>query len=327
MWRHEIVHESGSLKYNAADQLSYRLTSITPYLESISQLDAITSRGGPLAPTPAGVYKINQDILESYRNQTYANHASNLGALIAESLMKQWDIPGFIVDPVTTDDMIDVARISGVPGVVRKSRSHALNIRYCAKKAAKELGISINDTRFIAAHLGSGFSIAAVSGGKIMDVNDALLGMGPFSVERAGALPIAGLLDIMEKLNYSRKEIERLLSKESGIKGYLGTQNIHEVEKEIQAGDEHALLIFRAMIYQTAKEIGSVFAALKGKVNGLILTGGVAFSQMAVEKLTEYIPFIPRRFVYPGSFELEAMSEAVLRVISNEESVKEYKPC
>lgn len=327
MWRHEVTHESGSLEYHAADQLNHRIKSVTPHLESISQLDAIVSRGGPLAPTSAGVYTITQTILNTYRQEIYSNHASNLGALMADVFQKKWNVPAFIVDPVTTDDMTDVARISGVPGIERKSRSHALNIRYCVKKAAAEFGIPVKGSRFIAVHLGSGFSIAAVSGGKIIDVNDALLGMGPFSIERAGALPIAGLLNVMEKLYYSRKDVEKLLSKESGLKGYLGTRDFKEIENRIQDGDKQAQLIFQAMIYQIAKEIGSMYASLKGDTDGLILTGGLAYSEMVINELTEYISFAPRKFIYPGSFELEAMTEAVLRVLNNEDTAKEYQPC
>ncbi len=322
-----MTYPNQSLPDVITDQLEIRIKSISSYLDSIQKLDAIASRGGPLAPIPAGVYKINKNILESYRSGKYSNHASNLGALIADQLQEKWDVPAFIVDPVTIDDMTDIARISGVPGIERKSRSHALNIRYCARKAAIDTGKDLKNTRFIAAHLGTGFSIASVIGGKITDVNDALLGMGPFSVERAGALPISGLLDLMESLDNSKKTVELQLSKESGLKGYLGTNDIRKIEDKIQKGDKKANLIYRAMIYQIAKEIGAIYAIQKGETDGLILTGGVVFSDRMIQQLTDYLPFIDRRFIYPGSFELEALTEATLRVLNKEEMAKEYPSC
>ncbi len=246
---------------------------------------------------------------------------------MAETIQKTWDVPAFIVDPVTTDDMLDIAKISGVPSIERKSRSHALNIRYCVKKTAKEINMDLEHTRFIAAHLGSGFSIASVNGGKIQDVNDALLGMGPFSIERAGALPTAGLLDLVEELKFSRKQIETRLSKESGLIGYIGSRDMKEIEKIINDGDKKAKLTFDAMIYQIAKEVGSMYASLRGNIDGLILTGGVSFSEMVVKNVIGYLPFIQRYFVYQGSFELEAMTEAVISAMNNKEKVREYLSC
>ncbi len=174
-----------------SDQLQIRFDSLQSSFDKIDKLDAIAARGGPLKPLLGGVYHINEKMLSAYSAGEYANHASNLAALIADKLTHKFEAPAFIVDPITTDEFIDVARISGVPGIERKSRSHALNIKYCASKAALEIGIDIADTKFIVAHLGSGFSVAAVEGGKITYVNDALLGMGPFSIQRAGGLPIS----------------------------------------------------------------------------------------------------------------------------------------
>ncbi len=322
-----MSHADHALSDDVLGQLDFRIHSISDFLTSIDQLDAIAARGGPLAPSPAGVYKINDAMLDSYRSAKYANHASNLGALIANHLQRKWNVPSFIVDPVTTDDMIDVARISGVPGIERKSRSHALNIRYCARKAAIDIGKELKNTRFIVAHLGTGFSIASVLGGNIVDVNDALLGMGPFSVERAGALPLSGMLNLMGSTDKSKNSVELQLSKESGLKGYLGTNDIREVEENIRQGDKQANLIYRAMIYQIAKEIGAIYAIQKGETDGLILTGGVVFSDRMIQQLTDYLPFIERRFIYPGSFELDALAEATLRVLNKEELWKEYQPC
>ena len=281
-------------------------------------------RGGPLKPLVGGVYRINEKMLSEYKACQHANHASNLAALIAEQLSHQFDVPGFIVDPITTDEFIDVARISGVPGIERKSRSHALNIKYCARKAASEIGIDITDTKFIVAHLGSGFSVAAVAGGKIIDVNDALLGMGPFSIQRAGSLPISGILDKIFSDGKNRTQAEQLFSQESGFEGYLGTNQFQEIEHRIANGDEKTLLIVNSMVYQIVKEIGGLHAAFSGNTSALIVTGGLANSTLLIEKMNKYLSFIQPHIVYPGSFELEALNQGVLRALNEQETAKEY---
>ncbi len=263
-------------------------------------------------------------MLSAYISCEYSNHASNLAALIANQLSNQFDVPAYIVDPVTTDEFIAVARISGVPGIERKSRSHALNIKYCAHEAALEIGIDILNTKFIVAHLGSGFSIAAVKGGKIIDVNDALLGMGPFSIQRAGSLPISGILDEIFAIGKNRDEAEHLFAQESGLKAYLGTNQFQEIEQMIKVDDKKAALIVSAMVYQIIKEVGSLHAAFSGKTSALILTGGLANSNYLIEQLNKYLNFIQPHIIYPGSFELEALASGVLSVLNNKESAKEY---
>ncbi|NHZ87114.1 MAG: butyrate kinase [Planctomycetia bacterium] len=325
LWRKQINHSQDSLPPRIPDQLPVRFNSLKSSFNKITKLDAIAARGGPLKPLLGGIYHINNAMLSAYRSCEYANHASNLAALIADKLSHQFDVPSFIVNPVTTDEFIDVARISGVPGIERKSRSHALNIKYCARKAASEIGIEITNTKFIIAHLGSGFSIAAVKGGKIIDVNDALLGMGPFSVQRAGSLPISGILDEIFSKGKTHEEAERLLSQESGLKGYLGTNQFQEIEQRIAGGDKKVKLIVEAMIYQIAKEVGGLHATFSGKISALILTGGLANSNYLIDKLNKYLSFIQPHIIYPGSFELEALTSGVLRVLNNKENPQEYK--
>ena len=264
-------------------------------------------------------------MLSSYKSGKYANHASNIAAQIADKLSHQFDVPAYIVDPITTDEFFDIARISGVPGIMRKSRSHALNIKYCARKAALEIDIALADTKFIIAHLGSGFSIASVDGGKIIDVNDALLGMGPFSVQRAGSLPISGILDEIFHSGKSRKELEQLFSKDSGLNGYLGTNQFQEIEQSIMNGDAQTLLIVDAMIYQIAKEIGGLHATFSGKTSALIVTGGLANSKYLIRKLNKYLTFIQPHIIYPGSFELEALANGVINVLNKKDTAKVYR--
>ncbi|MBU0529403.1 butyrate kinase [bacterium] len=324
LWRKKINHSTNSLPSWVPDQLQIRFDSLKSFFNKITKLDAIAARGGPLKPLSGGVYHINEKMLLAYKSCKYANHASNLTALIANKLLNQFDVPAFIVDPVTTDEFIDVARISGVPGIERKSRSHALNIKYSARKAASEIGIDLADTKFIIAHLGSGFSIAAVEGGEIIDVNDALLGMGPFSVQRAGGLPISGILDKIFLDGKNKENAEQLFSQESGLKGYLGTNQFQEIEKRTKDGDKQASLIVNAMVYQIAKEIGGLHAAFSGKTSALILTGGLSNSTLLIEKLKKYLRFIQPLIVYPGSFELEALSQGVLHILNGKETAKEY---
>jgi len=263
-------------------------------------------------------------MLADYKSGKYSAHASNLGALLAEKISIQFDAPAYIVDPITTDEFIEIARISGVQGIERKSRSHALNIKFCAQKTAKELNLNINNSKFIVAHLGTGFSIAAVKNGKIIDVNDALLGTGPFSIERAGTLPISGVLDQRYLNRQSRDEIKTLFSKNSGLKGYIGTNRFTEIEKKIMAGDQYAELIVDAMVYQIAKEIGGLHASFSGKTDALIITGGLAHSKLLISKLNKYINYITPHKIFAGSFELEALAGGVLHVLSGEELAKEY---
>ena len=271
-----------------------------------------------------GVYKVNQTMINDLSASKYGSPASNLGALVASSLSKQFNVDSFIVDPVTTDDFPPVARISGVPGIERKSRSHALNIKYCFRKACLELNKNPNEASMIVCHLGGGFSIAVVDGGKIIDVNDALLGMGPFSIERAGAIPIAGLLSLAYQSEYSKKEIEQFLSKQCGLKGYLGTNNFQNIEKQILKRDSKSISVFKAMIYQIVKEIGSCFGVLNGKCDGVILTGGLSHSLILQSELKQKLSFINKIFIYPGSFELDALCDGVLRVLKHQEKPKQY---
>lgn len=305
-----------------SDQLNARLLLIKQKINSGIHIDGIAARGGPLKPLMGGTYSINDNMLTDYRHKTFSSHASNLGALMAHELSNLSGAPAFIVDPVTTDEFIPEARISGVPGIERKSRSHALNIKYCVRKTAKSLNISIHKSRFIVAHLGSGFSIAAVRHCKIIDVNDALLGMGPFSIERAGALPIAGLLDLIFIENKTRKEWEYLFSKKSGLAGYVGTSDFKQIESQLN--DPKVQTIYSAMVHQIIKEMGAMFAVLEGKIDGLILTGGLAHSEQLMTDISSKISFANPVFVYPGSFELKALIEGVLPIISGNEKPKDY---
>ena len=313
---------------NVADQFEMRMTKIDQWLSSVGiddqKIAGIAGRGAPLCPLEDGVYSINEKLLDDLRSARYSNHASNLGGLIADHLGKRFGVPAVIVEPITIDNFTELARISGVPEIKRKSRSHALNIKEVCRREADRLGKSFDQANFIAVHMGGGISVAAVERGLIVDVNDGLIGMGRFSPERAGALPIGPLVELCYSGKYTEKELIKKLSVESGLKGYLGVADLREVEKMIEDGDEKAALYYGAMIYQIAKEIGMCAAVLKGNFESIILTGGMAHSKRLVGTLGEYISFLGEVIIMAGEFEMEALAAGGLRVFEGSEVPKEY---
>jgi butyrate kinase len=322
-------HPSEELaKYpQVVDQFQLRMKAIqavvSDWLEP-HKLAAVVGRGGPLRPLEGGTYRISDSMLDDLRSAKWSNHASNLGAIIAHHLAGQLAIPCFVVDPVTVDEFHPLARVSGVPEIRRKARSHALNIKATARQAAASINKPLELTNFVVAHMGGGLSICALQGGRIIDVNDALLGMGPFSPERAGALPIGGLVKLCYSGKFTEGEIVRKLSTESGLKAYLGTPDCVEVERRIAAGDEEAKLYYDAMLYQIAKEIGAMAAVLRGKLDGIILTGGMANSPLLTETLQGYVSFLGKVFVIPGEKEMEALALGAFRVLEGKEEAKVY---
>ena len=311
------------------EQYETRLTAIREFLESTLKDDykvvAIAGRGAPLKPLVGGTYKVNDALLEDVRSCKYANHASNLGSIIANELAGQYGVQAYITDPITTDEFIPEARISGVPEIERKCRSHALNIKANARVVAQKIGKPLEKLNFVVCHMGGGISVCALRGGKVIDVNDALLGMGPFSPDRAGALPIGGVVKLCFSGDYSQKELETKFSKKSGLLAYLGTSDLIEVEEMIENGDDKAKLIFDAMAFQIAKEIGAMTAVLKNQIDGIILTGGMANSRLLLDKIKEHIGSHGKIFEQPGELEMKALAAGAFRVLDNKEQALEYK--
>ncbi|KPJ60311.1 MAG: hypothetical protein AMJ46_06950 [Latescibacteria bacterium DG_63] len=285
---------------------------------------AVVGRGGPLRPLEEGTYKVSPLMLEELRTCKHANHVSNLGAIIADRFAKQFNVPAFIVDPVTVDNLIPEARISGHPLIERTSLCHALNIRSTAATLAFQLGRPLAELNFVVAHMGGGISVCAFKRGKLSDLNNALLAMGPFTPNRAGGLPIGPLVKLCFSGKYTEKELLNVFSKESGLKAYLGTADLEEVLRRSEAGDKKAALVFGAMVYQIAKEIGAMAAAMRGKVDAIILTGGMANSKKLTDWITEYVIFLGPVYVFPGEKELEALAEGAFRVLDGKEEAKEY---
>jgi len=325
-----ITHPSEQLAQfeNVADQVELRMRGIDAWLKSQDiesrKIAAVAGRGAPLRPLEGGSYWINDKMLDDLHQMKYSNHASNLGAVIADHLGKRYSIPAIISDPVTVDNFTDFARVSGIPEIERKCRAHTLNIKEVCRREAEKRGKRLEECSFIGVHMGGGISVAAVSGGKVIDVNDALLGMGPFSPDRAGALPIGALVKLAYSGKYSEKELVDKLSRKSGLIAYIGQSDVREVQKMIEGGDKKAELYYGAMIYQIAKEIGSCAVVLKGKFESIILTGGMAKSQRLTDLLRDYVSFLGGVVVVAGEFEMEALASAAVRVLRGEETPREY---
>ena len=327
---HIIRHSQNDLDQfvKVTDQFEYRYEIVETGLDKMLsakefKIVGIVGRGGIVKPLDGGTYRISEQFLQDAKNGTYGDHASNLGSMLANKLANHYKISeSYTVDPVSAGNISEKAILSGVPSIQRNRRGHPLNMKMTARKIAKQQNINFNDAKYVIAHLGGGISIAALDGGKIVDVNDALMGMGPFSPNRAGALPSRGVMDLCYAM--PRNEVENLLSKNSGLKAYLGVDDLRDVFKLIDNGNEKAQLVYDAFVYQIAKEIGAYHVALKCKANGIIITGGIAFSNRFVSDLKEYVSDLSDFFVYPGENEMEALAEGIFRVIDGGEAALEY---
>ncbi|MDD4028460.1 MAG: butyrate kinase [Caldisericia bacterium] len=327
-----IAHSSEELQHfkTLFDQLEFRkdkiISTITSSGYSLDDITAIASRGGVLKPLTSGVYPFSNQMIEDLRTGRYMLHASNLGAVIGQQLCQQYQIPGFIADPVTVDEMEDISRISGMNGMQRKSIWHALNQKHVARKAAQKLNKRYEDTNLIVVHMGGGISVGVHRKGKCTDVNNALNGDGPFSSERAGTLPSLGLVDLCFSGQYTHAEMKKLLAGRGGMVSHLGTNNAKDVEDRSENGEEEPRTIMNAMIYQSAKEIGRAAAALKGKVDSIVFTGGMAYSPVIVRQLEAHLGFIQAPYdVYPGEHEMEALALNILEVLRDQTKAKSYE--
>lgn len=325
-----VRHDSYEIQKfnNIIDQYEFRKKTILESLDSegmnLSKFSAVCGRGGLLRPIEGGTYWVNQEMLEDLKNGYAGKHASNLGGILAYEIADSLNIPSFIVDPVVVDELSDLARISGFSLIERKSIFHALNQKAVARRVAKELGNTYEELRLIVVHMGGGITVGVHEHGKVVDVNNGLHGDGPFSPERAGTVPAGDLVQLCFSGNYYREEIMKKLVGEGGLVGYLGTSDAIMIEKMIEKGNEKAKLIYEAMAYQIAKEIGSASAVLKGEVDAIILTGGLAYGKEFVRKITKRISWIADCIVKPGENELQALAEGALRVLHGEEEAKIY---
>ncbi len=325
-----LHHESEVLaRYpRIADQYALRRDVVLSCLEeanvALLSLDAVVGRGGILPPLESGTYRVNERMLADLRVPAEREHASNLGAIIAHEIAQRCGIAAFIVDPVSVDEFDDIARISGLPEIERRSLSHALNLKATARQAAKDLGRAYQDINLIVVHMGGGISVSPHRRGRMVDVNQALDGTGPFSPERAGGLPVGDVIRMCYSGQYTYQEMARKIVGRGGLVAHLGTNNAALVEERINQGDEHARLIYEAMAYQIAKEIGLMATVLKGQVEAIVLTGGLAHSEMLGGWIKERVAWIAPVLVYPGQDEMLAMAQGVLRVLRGEEAARQY---
>ncbi|AIY84030.1 butyrate kinase [Clostridium baratii] len=325
-----LRHSSDEIgKYpTIVDQLDFRKDVILKVLEEknfdIKTLNAVVGRGGMLKPIPGGTYEVTDALVADLKKGVQGQHASNLGGILAKEIGNELNVPSFIVDPVVVDELEEVARISGVPELPRKSKFHALNQKAVAKRFGKESGKGYENLNLIVTHMGGGVSVGAHKQGKVVDVNNALDGDGPFSPERAGGVPVGDLVKMCFSGKYSEKEVYSKLVGKGGCVAYLNTNDFRDVLKLSEEGNKEAQLIYDAFIYQVAKEIGAMATVLEGNVDKIILTGGMAYSEKVVGDITKRVGWISEVKTYPGEDELLALAQGAIRVLDGEEKAKEY---
>lgn len=319
--------EIGQFK-NISDQFNFRKDVIESELTlaniDLKSLDCIVGRGGLLKPIKGGTYSVTESMLEDLRVGVSGQHASNLGGIIANEFSKELNIPAFIVDPVVVDEMMPVARVSGLADIERRSIFHALNQKAIARRYADEIGKKYSDLNLIVAHMGGGVSIGAHEKGCVVDVANALDGEGPFSPERSGSIPIGSLVDMCYSGKYTIYDMKKKITGKGGLVSYLDTNDVRDVEAMVENGDEKAITVYKAMAYQIAKDIGAGATVLEGKVDAILLTGGIAYSKKFTDLITERVNFIANVKVYPGEDEMIALALGGLRVMRGEEVAQNY---
>ena len=284
----------------------------------------IVGRGGLLKPIPGGTYAVNDALLADLKNPPQGEHASNLGGILAREIGDELGVPSYIVDPVVVDEMEPVARISGVPEISRVSIFHALNQKAMARRYAKEVGKKYTDLNLIVVHMGGGVSVGAHEKGRVVDVFNALDGDGAFSPERAGGLPSGALIKMCYDSGLTEAEMRKKIVENGGFNAYLGTNDARDVEKRVNEGDKEATLIRDAFVYQMSKNIGAMAAVLSGKVDAIIMTGGIAYDKAITQMISDRVSFIAPVKLYPGEDELLALAQGALRVMNGEEEAKAY---
>ncbi len=330
LFTENITHRVEELsRFNkASDQDLYRMEYIIDLLKKkrvdARRIAAIVGRGGLLKPIEGGTYRVNQQMLADLRRGVQGDHPSNCGGLIAYAIAKNIGCEAFIVDPVVVDEMQPLARLSGMPLIRRRSIFHALNQKAVARQAAKELGKKYREANLIVAHLGGGITVGAHYRGRVIDVNNGLDGDGPYSPERSGGVPVGDLVKVCFSGEYTYADMKKLIKGHGGVVAYLGTNDMKYVEEEVKNGNEEYRLIYEGIAYQVAKEIAACAAVLKGQVDAICITGGLAFSDLMVGWIKERVEWIAPVKLFPGEEEMKALALGALRVLRGEEEAKEY---
>lgn len=325
-----IDHAAAELERfsSIADQFDYRKQAVLDWFEALDLpdhgLEALVGRGGLLHPMASGTYLVSPAMLDDLRAGVRGEHASNLGGLIAQAIADDKGVSAYIVDPVSVDEFPEIARISGLKEITRQSLGHALNVRANAIRYSHQAGRSLSELNLIVAHLGGGISVVAMEQGKMIDMNNANE-MGPFSPERTGGLPVWPVAELIFKGRFKDfAECKQWLRGKGGLVAYLGTNDLRRVNQMIEQGDKQAELISDAMAYQIGKEIGLAATVLSGRVDGIILTGGVAHNKRTTDYISRMVDWIAPVMVYPGEDEMESLALGTLRVLNGEESAKDY---
>lgn len=323
-----LIHNDKELgQYKSIpDQYKFREEKVLDCLEKnnfdIMELATVVGRGGLLPPVQSGAYKVNDVMLDVLKHRPRVEHASNLGGIIAYEIAKIVGVDAYIYDSVAVDEMEPVAKVTGIPEIERVSFLHALNMRSCAIKVANDMNKRYEDCKFVVAHLGGGITLSVHSGGKMVDLlsDDE----GPFSPERSGRVPGRKLADLCFSGQYNKNDITKKMRGNGGLMAHLNTVDSRKVQKMIERGDQNAKLIFEAMAYQIAKGIGELATVVKGDVDGVILTGGLAYSKILTEWIKERVEFIGEVIIIPGENEMEALTFGALRVLRGEEKYHEF---
>jgi butyrate kinase len=328
-WRENVRHDPEKIAgfAHTADQYGFRLETIEKIAKEhgndFDELDAVVGRGGIIDPIPGGTYLVDKALVERSSLGKPWDHASNLGCIIADAIASPRSIPAFIVDPVAVDEMDREAKITGLPELPKYSLSHALNIKATARMAGKDLGKNWEDLNFVVVHIGGGLSVCAHRKGKIADVNN-VNDFGPFSPERAGGLPAGDFVRMCYSGEYNLKDMLKKVVGRGGVYSYLGTSDMQEVRKRINEKDQKAILVEKAMVLQLAKEIAAMATTMKGEVDAILVTGGVAYDSDFVMKIQQKVQWIAPVLVYPGEDEMRALLLGTLRVLRKEEEPKKY---
>jgi butyrate kinase len=321
-----LRHDAATLQQfpNIWNQYDFRLAMLLEWVRNTGgTLDAVISLGGLLKPLPGGTYAVDSRMLADARANLQGEHASNLGCALADAAARQFGCRAYVADPVSVDEFEPLARYSGHPLIRRNSLSHSLNIHAAAARAASQLNIPLSATSFIVAHLGGGISIAPVRGGRIIDINDASSD-GPFSPERTGGLPLQQFITLCFSGKYSEHDMRKLVMGNGGLLAYLGTHSARDVEERINAGDASAREIYEAMAYQISKELGAMSTVLEGRVDAIIITGGLASSLRLVEWIRSRVSFIAPVLVFPGEDEMRTLALAALHILHGQGTVLQY---
>ena len=329
--RVSVVHSPKELaKYKKLEeQFEFRRDTVMRTVKEwgyrLEQFQAIASRGGNCRPIPGGIYRINEAMIADIKRGKYGTHATGLGCEVAFELGKIFQIPALTADPPIADEFCELARFSGKKELPRISSGHVLNQKRTARIVAEQMGTSYEECRMIVAHLGGGISVGAHRKGRLIDMNNALDGEGPFSPERTGTIIVEDVIRLCFSGEYTKEEASRYFKGQGGLASYLGTNSGEEAERRIEAGDSYAKLVFQAMAYQISKEIGGMYTVLEGKADAIALTGGLAHSRYLTEEIRRRTDYIAPVFLIPGENEMTALAENSLRYLTGEEKAKNYE--